>query len=124
MAIAENISLTSIHYLARPEGFEPPTPRFVVWCSQARPLMKTGVLFPLLLFLVVVFIFRYMVRNAGGPSGTLGRSRGRTIFIPYGGPTWGPSSGWGGGSSWGGSSGGGFSGGGGSSGGGGASGSW
>jgi uncharacterized protein len=82
------------------------------------------VLFPLLLFLVVVFIFRYMVRNAGGPSGTFGRSRGGTIFIPYGGPTWGRSSGWGGGSSWGGSSGGGFSGGGGSSGGGGASGSW
>ena len=76
------------------------------------------VLFPILLFLVVVFIFRYMVGNAGGPSGTLGRSRGRTIFIPYGGPSWG------GGSSWGGSSGGGFSGGGGSSGGGGASGSW
>jgi uncharacterized protein len=82
------------------------------------------VLFPLLLFLVVVFIFRYMVRNAGGPSGTFGRSSGRTIFIPYGGPTWGGSPGWGGGSSWGGSLGGGFSGGGGSSGGGGASGSW
>ena len=42
---------------------------------------------------------------------------------PYGGSTWGPSSGWGGGSSWGGPSGGGFSGGGGSSGGGGI-GSW
>src|SRR5216683_1758657 len=23
------------HKLARPEGFEPPTPRFVVWCSAA-----------------------------------------------------------------------------------------
>ena len=22
-----------IDFLARPEGFEPPTPRFVVWCS-------------------------------------------------------------------------------------------
>lgn len=82
------------------------------------------VLFPLLLFLVVVFIFRYMVGNAGGTSGTLARRNGRTVLIPYGGSTWGPSSGWGGGSSWGGSSGGGFSGGGGSSGGGGASGSW
>jgi uncharacterized protein len=82
-------------------------------------------LFPILLFLVVVFIFRHMVRNAGAPSGTFGgRRRGGMIFIPYGGPAWGPSSGWGGGSSWGGSSGGGFSGGGGSSGGGGASGSW
>jgi uncharacterized protein len=82
------------------------------------------VLFPLLLFLVVVFIFRYMVGNAGGTSGTLARRNGRTVLIPYGGSTWGPSSGWSGGSSWGGSSGGGFSGGGGSSGGGGASGSW
>ena len=76
------------------------------------------VLFPFILFLVVVFIFRYMVRNAGGTSGTLVRRGGRTILIPYGGSPWG------GGSSWGGSSGGGFSGGGGSSGGGGASGSW
>ena len=82
------------------------------------------VLFPILLFLVVLFIFRYMVRNAGGPSGTFGRRRrGGMIFIPYGGPTWGGGSSWGG-SSWGGSLGGGFSGGGGSSGGGGASGSW
>jgi uncharacterized protein len=81
------------------------------------------VLFPILLFLVVLFIFRHMVRNAGGTSGTLGRGRGRTIFIPYGGPAWGGGPSWGGGSSWGGS-GGGFSGGGGSSGGGGASGSW
>ncbi len=88
------------------------------------------VLFPILLFLVIVFIFRHMVRNAGGMSGTVSGRRGRTIFIPYGGPPssdWGGSSGggWSGGGSWGGdSSGGGFSGGGGSSGGGGASGSW
>jgi uncharacterized protein len=81
-------------------------------------------LFPILLFLIVIFIFRYMVRNAGGPSGTFGgRRRGGMIFIPYGGPTWGGGSSWGG-SSWGGSLGGGFSGGGGLSGGGGASGSW
>jgi uncharacterized protein len=82
------------------------------------------VLFPILLFLVIVFIFRHMVGSARGPSGTLARSRGRTIFIPYGGPPSGGGTSWGGGSSWGGSSGGGFSGGGGSSGGGGASGSW
>ncbi len=82
------------------------------------------VLFPVLLFLVIVFIFRHMVGSARGPSGTLARSRGRTIFIPYGGPAWGGGPSWGGGSSWGGSLGGGFSGGGGSSGGGGASGSW
>ena len=82
------------------------------------------VLFPILLFLVIVFIFRHMVGSARGPSGTLARSRGRTIFIPYGGPVWGGGTSWGGGSSWGGSQGGGFSGGGGSSGGGGASGSW
>ena len=42
--------------------------------------------FPILLFLVIVFIFRHMVGSARGPSGTLARSRGRTIFIPYGGP--------------------------------------
>ena len=82
------------------------------------------VLFPILLFLVIVFIFRHMVGSARGPSGTLARSRGRTIFIPYGGPASGGGTSWGGGSSWGGSSGDGFSGGGGSSGGGGASGSW
>ena len=81
-------------------------------------------LFPILLFLIVVFIFRHMVGNARGPSGTLAQRRGRTIFIPCGGPGWGGGSGWSGGSSWGGSLGGGFSGGGGSSGGGGASGSW
>jgi uncharacterized protein len=81
-------------------------------------------LFPILLFLIVIFVFRYMVRNAGGPSGTFGgRRRGGMIFIPYGGPTWDGGPSWGG-SSWGGSLGGGFSGGGGSSGGGGASGSW
>ena len=82
------------------------------------------VLFPILLLLVIVFIFRHMIGSARGPSGTLARSRGRTIFIPYGGRAWGGGTSWGGGSSWGGSSGGGFSGGGGSSGGGGASGSW
>ena len=81
-------------------------------------------LFPILLFLVIVFIFRYMVGSARGTSGTLAQNRGRTIFIPYGGPAWGGGTSWSGGSSWGGSLGGGFSGGGGSSGGGGASGSW
>ena len=99
---------------------------------QAKPKVRSedeeslfDFLLPMLLFLVVIFIFRNMVGNARGPSGTLGGRRGRTVFIPYGGPSWDGGSGWGGGSSWGGSSdGGGFSGGGGSSGGGGASGSW
>jgi uncharacterized protein len=78
-------------------------------------------LFPILFLLLIFLVFRYMVRSAGGRSGTLARTGGRTIFIPYGGASWGGGSGWGGG---GGSGGGGFSGGGGSSGGGGASGSW
>ena len=79
---------------------------------------------PILLFLVVVSVFRYLVGNARGTSGRPAARRGRTVFIPYGGPTWGGGTSWGGGSSWGGSLGGGFLGGGGLSGGGGASGSW
>jgi uncharacterized protein len=88
------------------------------------------VIFPILMVLVIFFVFRHMVSSAGGASGTLARRGGRTIFIPYGGSPWGGGSSWGGGGfsgggfSGGGFSGGGFSGGGGSSGGGGASGSW
>jgi uncharacterized protein len=81
-------------------------------------------LFPLLFFLLVLFICWYLVHQAGGggPTGRgTGRRRGGPIFIPYGGPGWG--SGWSGGGL-GGGFGGGFGGGGGSSGGGGASGSW
>jgi uncharacterized protein len=76
-------------------------------------------LFPLLFFLLVIFVCWYLIHHAGGgPTGRgSGRRRGGPIFIPYGGPGWG--SGWGGGGL-----GGGFGGGGGSSGGGGASGSW
>jgi uncharacterized protein len=77
-------------------------------------------LFPILFFVLVIFIIWYLIRHANGPRGA-GRPGGRSIFLPYGG-SWG-SSGWGGGFS-GGGFGGGFSGGGGSSGGGGASGSW
>jgi uncharacterized protein len=77
-------------------------------------------LFPILLFLLMLFIVWYLIHHANGPPSAGGR-RGRSVFVPYGG-SWG-SSGWGGGSS-GGGFGGGFSGGGGSSGGGGASGSW
>jgi len=70
-------------------------------------------LFPILIFLLMVFIVRYLIGNSrGGPPGRRG---GPIIFLPSG------SSGWGGGR---GGFGGGFSGGGGSSGGGGASGSW
>jgi uncharacterized protein len=76
-------------------------------------------LFPILFFLLMVFICWYLIRNAnGGPPGGTTRRGGGPIFVPYGGSSWG-----GGGFS-GGSFGGGFSGGGGSSGGGGASGSW
>jgi len=80
-------------------------------------------LFPLLM----IFVISYLMSSArGAPSGRSVRQGGRTIFIPYGGPTW--SSGWGGGIGGGGIGGGGFgggfSGGGGWSGGGGASGSW
>jgi uncharacterized protein len=80
-------------------------------------------LFPLLFFLLVIFVCWYLIHHAGGgPTGRgSGRRRGGPIFIPYGGPGWG--SGWGGGGL-GGGFGGGFGGGGGSSGGGGASGSW
>jgi uncharacterized protein len=75
-------------------------------------------LFPMLIF----FLIWYLMSSATGSGSRRAiRQRGRTIFIPYGGPTWG--SGWGGGIGRGGF-GGGFSGGGGSSGGGGASGSW
>jgi len=78
-------------------------------------------LFPLLFFVLMIFIVWYLIRHAGGPPGRGqgGRRGGPPIFIPTGG--------WGGGGFGGGSSGGfggGFSGGGGWSGGGGASGSW
>ena len=76
-------------------------------------------LFPILFFLLMIFIVWYLIHNAGGPpTGRSGRRGGGPIFVPYGGSSWG-SSNWGGGGF-----GGGFSGGGGSSGGGGASGSW
>jgi uncharacterized protein len=76
-------------------------------------------LFPILFFLLVLFICWYLIRNAnGGPPGGTTRRGGGPIFIPYGGSSWG------GGGFGGGGFGGGFSGGGGSSGGGGASGSW
>ena len=76
-------------------------------------------LFPILFFLLVLFICWYLIRNAsGGPPGGTTRRGGGPIFVPYGGSSWG------GGGFDGGGFGGGFSGGGGSSGGGGASGSW
>ena len=86
-------------------------------------------LFPILFFLVIVFVLRYMMGASHGTSGgRYVRRNGRLIFVPYAGG-WGSSSGWSGGGFSGGGfgggfSGGGFSGGGGSSGGGGASGGW
>ena len=77
-------------------------------------------LFPILFFLLLVFICWYLIRNAnGGPPGGTTRRGAGPIFVPYGGSSWS-----GGGLGGGGGFGGGFSGGGGSSGGGGASGSW
>jgi len=84
-------------------------------------------LFPLLFFLLIVFICWYLIHNAGGggPSGPGGTRRsGGPIFIPYGGSSWGGGSGGFGGGFGGGGFGGGFGGGGGSSGGGCASGGW
>jgi uncharacterized protein len=92
---------------------------------QDDPGQLFDALFPILFFMFMVFVIRYLIGNARGtPSGTVVKRGGRTIFVPYGGSTWG--SGWGGGFSGGGGGGfgGGFSGGGGSSGGGGASGGW
>lgn len=86
-------------------------------------------LFPLLIFVLFIFIFIYMARNAGGrPTHYRRYRRGGPpiIIIPPGGDTWGGDNfgggSWGGGGGFG--DGGGFSGGGGSSGGGGASGDW
>jgi uncharacterized protein len=86
-------------------------------------------LFPILFFIVIVLLFRFLVGSVSNTvAGRYVRRGGRTVFIPYGGGTW--SSSWGGGGFSGGGGGdgggfgGGFSGGGGSSGGGGASGGW
>jgi uncharacterized protein len=81
-----------------------------------------SMLFPILFFIVIVLIIRFLVGNVSNSvSGRYVRRGGQTVFIPYGGGFWGSG---GGGFSGGGFSGGGFSGGGGSSGGGGASGGW
>jgi uncharacterized protein len=83
-------------------------------------------LFPILFFLLMVFICWYLIRHAGGGGPGSGvRRRGiGPVFIPYSGPGWGGGSGGGFDGGFGGGFGGGFSGGGGSSGGGGASGGW
>jgi uncharacterized protein len=85
-----------------------------------EPSSSIDGLLPFLIFALIFFFCWYLIRNANGP-GSGGAAGRRTVFIPYGGSSWG-----GGGSSGGfdGGFGGGFSGGGGSSGGGGASGSW
>ncbi len=83
-----------------------------------------GKLFPLLFFLLVIFVCWYLIHNAtGSPPGRGVRRRGMgPIFVPFPGGSWSSGGGFGGGI--GGGFGGGFGGGGGSSGGGGASGSW
>src|SRR5262245_52018900 len=104
-----------ISVLASEAGEWQPKPR--VRTEETSPL---GELLPLIVLLLVFFVFAYMVRNARGTSGRwLGRD-GRTIFIPPYGGRWQSPSGWAGDSP----SGGGFSGAGGSSGGAGASGNW
>jgi len=92
---------------------------------QDDPESDFDKLFPILFFLLVLFICWYLIRNAGGggPSSGGTARRGGPLFIPYGGSSWG-GGGFGGGGFGGGDFGGGFGGGGGSSGGGGASGGW
>ena len=47
-------------------------------------------LFPILFFLLMVFICWYLIRNAnGGPPGGTTRRGGGPIFVPYGGSSWG-----------------------------------
>jgi uncharacterized protein len=91
---------------------------------EDSPAQIFNALFPIMFFLLFIFVFRFMTGPMrGSPSGYYVKRDGRLIFVPYAGSNWG--SGWGGDGGGGGfSSGGGFSGGGGSSGGGGASGSW
>ena len=95
-------------------------PKVRVRSDDASSLIN-DLLVPLLPMLVFFLIWYLMGSATGSGSRRAVRKGGRTIIIPYGGPTWG--SGWGGGTG-GGGFGGGFSGGGGWSGGGGASGSW
>jgi uncharacterized protein len=92
---------------------------------QDDPESDFDKLFPILFFLLILFICWYLIRNAGGggPSSGGTARRAGPLFIPYGGSSWGDGGFSGGGFS-GGGFGGGFGGGGGSSGGGGASGGW
>ena len=92
---------------------------------QDDPESDFDKLFPILFFLLILFICWYLIRNAGGggPSSGGTTRRAGPLFIPYGGSSWG-GGGFGGGGFGGGGFGGGFGGGGGSSGGGGASGGW
>jgi uncharacterized protein len=96
-------------------------PKIHVRSDDDASSVISELLVPLLPMLIFFLIWYLMSSARGAPSRRSVRQGGRTIFIPYGGPTWG--SGRGGGIG-GGGFGGGFSGGGGWSGGGGASGSW
>jgi uncharacterized protein len=82
---------------------------------QDDPAADFDQIFPFLFFLLIIFIVWYLTHNSGGPGGGMTRRGVGSVFIPYGGSSWGEG---------GGGFGGGFSGGGGSSGGGGASGGW
>jgi uncharacterized protein len=91
---------------------------------EDSPAQVFNALFPFMLFLVFILVFKFLVGpTSGTSSGYYVRRNGQLVFVPYTGSNWSSGSGWGGGDG-GGFSGGGFSGGGGSSGGGGASGSW
>ncbi len=92
---------------------------------QDDPESDFDKLFPILFFLLILFICWYLIRNAGGggPSSGGTARRAGPLFIPYGGSSWG-GGGFGGGGFGGSCFGDGFGGGGGSSGGGGASGGW
>jgi uncharacterized protein len=86
---------------------------------EDSPAHVFNALFPFMLFLLFIVVFKFLVGpTSGTSSGNYVRRNGQPVFVPYSGSSWGSGSGWSGGG------GGGFSGGGGSSGGGGASGSW
>jgi uncharacterized membrane protein YgcG len=110
-----------VHYICTRRSFFCAWPNLFAWFVSDENAINE--LLASLLPLLMIFMIWYLMGSARGADlrRRSVRQSGRTIIIPYGGPSWG--SGWGAGIG-GGGFGGGFSGGGGSSGGGGASGSW